>query len=219
MELRQLLESRSLAEEFVRLRGDLASLQPAPRHIVVLGPVGGEGVTSVATRLAVALSTTLSPGRVLLAEGNTYQPSLAQALGLGASTGLLDWDQTSALPVQPFPGVDALSIMVAGQAKAKSTGPDWGTHLSAAARRARTDFDHVVWDAPAATRWADGLTLAAESDGVVVVIEMDATRTDSLSFLRAALDRNRTPILGSVLNRTGRYWPRSARPQPDIRTA
>src|SRR5690606_41417070 len=63
--------------------------------------------------------------------------------------------------------------------------------------------------APPLTRWADGLALAAECDGALVVIEMDETRHDSLLFLRDALARNRTPILGSVLNRSGRYWPRS----------
>lgn len=216
MDLREQLNSRSLAEEFVRLRGELAALQPSPRHIVVLGPVGGEGVTSVAVRLAVALATAESPGRVLLAEGNARKPSLARALGTASVPGLLGWDQQAALPVQPFPGIEALSLMVVGQPEGRALGPEWGACLSAAARRARADFDQVVWDVPAITRWSDGLTLAAESDGALVVIEMDETRIDSLNFLRDALDRNRTPILGSVLNRSGRYWPRAPRSLPVV---
>lgn len=214
MELRDLLDSRLLAEEFVRLRGDLAALHPAPRHIVVIGAVGGEGVTSVATRLALALSTQHGSGGVLLAEGNIHQPSLADALCAEASPGLAEWDPDEPLPVQPFPGAPALSLLTVGTAHERAHGSAWSAHLTAAARRARTDFGHVVWDAPPLTRWADGLALAAECDGALVVIEMDETRHDSLLFLRDALARNRTPILGSVLNRSGRYWPRSPRSLP-----
>ena len=80
-------------------------------------------------------------------------------------------------------------------------------HLHTAAQRARQDHDMVVWDAPAMTQWSDAVPLAAACDGVVVVIEMDETRVDALRFLRDTLARHRIPILGSVLNRSGRYWP------------
>jgi hypothetical protein len=40
---------------------------------------------------------------------------------------------------------------------------------------------------------------------------MDGSRVDELRFLRDTLARAQIPILGSLLNRSGRYWPRPRR--------
>ena len=147
-------------------------------------------------------------GKVLLAEGNVRQPSLAQVLGCPAHPGLLNWDAASPLPVLEISRPQALSVMVAGESGNPQSLLALDDRLQKAAEKARESFDMVIWDAPAMTRWSDAVALAGACDGVIVVIEMDETRVDALRFLRDTLARHRIPILGSVLNRTGRYWPR-----------
>lgn len=208
MDAQVVLMSSALSEEFVRLRSTLLSMDPVPRSVAVLGASGQEGASLVAARLALSFASVKSMGKVLLAEGNVRQPSLAQVLGCPAHPGLLNWDAASPLPVLEISRPQALSVMVAGESGNPQSLLALDDRLQKAAEKARESFDMVIWDAPAMTRWSDAVALAGACDGVIVVIEMDETRVDALRFLRDTLARHRIPILGSVLNRTGRYWPR-----------
>ncbi len=197
------LQSPELVQEFERLREEL----PA-RSLAVTGARGGEGVTTVALGIARALA---ARGPTLLAEGNFRRPALAQRLGL-QGPGLLDWDRTGALPVQVLPEVPGLSVLCSGHSSAKRlSNDDIPTLLGAAAKQARTQFLQVIWDTPPLTFHPDLLVLAPHIDGALVVVEMDSSRQDELRFLRDVLARAQIPIIGSLLNRSGRYWPRPRR--------
>jgi len=202
MKLLDLLRTPALNEEFERLRRDLAA-----RHIAVAGASGGEGVSSVAARLACGLA---DQGQVLLAEGNVRRPSLARELGL-AGPGLLEWDQQAPLPVHSLPDFPGLAVLTAGRPGTPIDAATLPARLTAAAQRARQDYGWVVWDTPPAARYPDLLALAAHCEGVLVVVEMDRSRIDSLQYLRDTLDRAQLRVLGSLLNRSGRYWPRAPR--------
>ncbi|MEJ5999084.1 tyrosine-protein kinase family protein [Paucibacter soli] len=202
MKLLELLRTPALTEEFERLRRDLAA-----RHIAVAGASGGEGVSSVAARLACSLA---DQGQVLLAEGNVRRPCLARELGL-PGPGLLEWDQQGPLPVQSLPGFPGVAVLTAGRPGAAIDAATLPARLTAAAQRARQDYGWVVWDTPPAARYPDLLALAAHCEGVLVVVEMDRSRIDSLQYLRDTLDRAQLRVLGSLLNRSGRYWPRAPR--------
>ena len=196
--LLQLLQTPALHEEFERLCGTLRA-----EHVAVTAASGGEGVTSIATLLACSLAAS---GPVLLVEGNLRQPTLARELALHGP-GLLEWDGSGPLPVHTLSGWPQLAILTAGGG---ATSPAPGAaRLSAVARRVRADFARSVWDTPAATRHPDLQALTGLCDGALVVAEMDRSRVDHLLFLRETLQRAKLPILGSVLNRSGRYWPRS----------
>lgn len=197
------LQSPELMQEFDRLREEL----PA-RYIAVTGARGGEGVTTVALGIAHALA---ARGPTLLAEGNLRQPTLAQKLGIqGAS--LADWDRTGPLPVHDLPGAPGVSVLCGGQADGKRLrDEDIAAVLGAAARQARAQFSQVVWDTPPLTFHPDLLVLAPHIDGALVVVEMDSSRVDELRFLRDVLARAQIAIIGSLLNRSGRYWPRPRR--------
>ena len=197
------LQSPDLLQEFERLREELPVCA-----IAITGARGGEGVTTVTLGIARALA---ARGPTLLAEGNLRQPMLAQRLGL-QGPGLLDWDRAGALPVQDLPEVPGLSVLCGGQGSARGLGrDDIPALLAAAAKRARTQFAQVIWDTPPLTLHPDLLVLAPGIDGALVVVEMDRSRQDELQFLRDVLARAQIPILGSLLNRSGRYWPRPKR--------
>lgn len=190
-----------LMQEFDRLREEL----PA-RHIAVTGARGGEGASTVALGIAQALAVR---GPTLLAEGNLRRPVLAQRLGL-QGPGLAAWDRQGPLPIQDLPGANGLSVLCAG-APLRAAGADDVSVLAAAAEVARSRFSQVVWDTPALIDHPDLLVLGPHIDGVLVVVEMDGSRVDELRFLRDVLARAGIPIIGSLLNRAGRYWPRPRR--------
>ena len=200
MKLLDLLHTPALHEEFERLRGSVHA-----RHVLVTAAGAAQGVSSVAALLARSLAGADS---VLLAEGNLRHPCLAGELQLDGP-GLLDWDSLGPLPTQRLAEWPELHILTAGHGKLPSAA-GLTTLLDAAARRARQQFERCVWDSPAASLYPDLQALAAHCDGALVVAEMDRARIDGLLFLRDTLQRARLPILGSVLNRSGRYWPRHA---------
>jgi Mrp family chromosome partitioning ATPase len=197
------LQSAELMQEFERLREEL----PA-RYIAVTGARGGEGVTTAAVGIARALA---ARGPTLLAEGHLRQPTLAQQLGIQGA-GLLDWDRSGPLPVHDLPGAAGVAVLCGGHGSAApQREDDIQALLGAAAQQARTQFAQVVWDTPPLTLHPDILILAPHIEGALVVVEMDGSRVDELHFLREVLARAQIPIIGSLLNRSGRYWPRPRR--------
>lgn len=196
--LLQLLHTPALQEEFERLGGTLRA-----DHVAATAASGGEGVTTVAALLACSLAAS---GPVLLVEANLRHPALAHELALHGP-GLLDWDGSGPLPVHTLPGWPQLTILTAGSGAASPAAG--AARLSAVARRVRADFARSVWDTPAAARHPDLQALSGFCDGALVVAEMDRSRIDHLLFLRETLQRAQLPILGSVLTRSGRHWPRS----------
>lgn len=219
----ELLTSQALADEFMRLRHDLEARVPAPLHVVVLGMDGGEGTSTVAAQLALAFAVGRDPNdsrAVLLADADlrSARPSghplaaLAARSAPAPSGGLWHWDLKSLLPATPLAAQPAVHWLPAGPPPADRLGlAPVSARLVAAMERARHDYAVSVWDLPPVRVHGDGLDLAAVADGALVVIEMDETRVDALRYLRQALERRRVTLLGSVLNRCGRWWPPGSR--------
>lgn len=208
-----LLSSQALADEFTRLRRELEAREPRPAHVAVLGADPGGGVSTVAAQLALSLAVGGEPGSVLLVDahlrgGAGHEPSPLA----GTGPGLWQWDLRSALPAQPLERQPALHVLGSGSAPADRLGlAPVSERLLAALHQARERYHWSVWDLPPVLEHGDGLDLAAACDGALIVIEMDQTRVDALRYLRQALERRHATVVGSVLNRCGRWWPRSTR--------
>jgi hypothetical protein len=71
----------------------------------------------------------------------------------------------------------------------------------------KSQYDWVIWDSPALGQHAEFIELAAIADGVLLVLEADQTKVDTLVFLKERLDRAKANIVGAVINRSGRYLP------------
>ena len=68
-------------------------------------------------------------------------------------------------------------------------------------------FDTVVIDAPALQTSSEGLSYAARSDAVVIVVEASSTREAVVENLRDTLDASGAKIAGLVLNKRRLYIP------------
>ena len=89
---------------------------------------------------------------------------------------------------------------------------DADAHLARLVEQVGRDFDFVVWDSPPLVAYPDGRSLAGLVGGTIVVIEADQTPLHHLDYVREQLSRPGARILGAVLNRSGRFLPRSFRP-------
>ncbi len=214
--LKSLLSANTLSDEFTRLRRELEAREPRPRHIVVFGASGKEGASTVAAHLAMAFASgqATSGGRVLLVQANLHKRAQRNDSGLPfEGPGLWGWDMSSALPSQPFSRQPALHLLGPGNPPSDRMGLASASDrlLAALTQADREDYAYTIWDVPALLQHAEGIDLIAASDGGLAVIEMDETRVGALEYLRGVLDRRNARLLGAVLNRCGRYWPRSTR--------
>jgi Mrp family chromosome partitioning ATPase len=62
-------------------------------------------------------------------------------------------------------------------------------------------FDYILLDCPALADSDEAIVLAPESDGMVVVVEADATRREQIQNTQKAIERAEGNLLGFVLNK------------------
>lgn len=175
------------------------SSRDQPVHtLVVTSSLPGEGKTTVASALAVALARLDAdvllvdadlrrPGVVRLFPGPD-RPGVAELLN-----GTADFDAT----VRPGPAPNLYILRTA-------VDPDAGDLLARRfadlLRRARERFDVIVVDAPPVLGGDDARTLATLCDGTLLVAGTDTLAT-SLAEASAALDALGVRVLGAVANR------------------
>jgi len=80
--------------------------------------------------------------------------------------------------------------------------------IAQAAAAATSKFELVVLDLPAAGTRSAAIHLAGLLDGVLLVVEAEGVRWESVNRLRQLLDRAGANVAGAILNKRRRYTPR-----------
>jgi Mrp family chromosome partitioning ATPase len=65
----------------------------------------------------------------------------------------------------------------------------------------RSAFDYVLIDAPPLNSYADAMVFGRLADGIVLVLEANATRREAALRVMERLQATRIPVLGAVLNK------------------
>ena len=73
--------------------------------------------------------------------------------------------------------------------------------MSARIAELRSEFDYVLIDVPPLNSYSDGLVLAHLSDGLVMVLEANATRREAALRVAENLRAKQVRVLGAVLNK------------------
>ena len=188
-----------LAEQYrilaVRVREQTAK---GPTIIAVTSAVGGEGKTTTAINLALALSKT-SEGRVLLVDADLRKPRVGEYLEINATRGFghvlqktdddiskYTW-RLKDLYVLPGTGSvpDPVGLLSSDRARQLFEG-------------LRKEFPIVVVDAPPILPLADAPILTRLSDGAVIVVRANRTPRELLE--RGVENIDASKVLGLVLN-------------------
>jgi len=180
---------------------------------MLTGPVGGEGSTTVACLFGRAL-TEIRGTSVVIVDANFRAPGVHRRFSIDMNNGLRDWEPESAeRTVHPSAECGQLSVMPAGSDNGRSLHTlQHSGRLDQLVAQLRRDFSFVLWDTPPLNLYPDGKVLLPHVDGVLVVVEGDGTRLDALAKLNEELAGGRAPVLGAIINRSGRYFgPRPAR--------
>jgi Mrp family chromosome partitioning ATPase len=187
------------AAAFRALRRRLAE-QNDPRAILVTSAQDGEGKTTCAANLALALAES-GRLRVLLVEASIRGPKLAKIFGfhppqcllvqLAAHREQIDapWLTTE---IQPT-GLHVLAVAPDTAADRVLHGPTF----SAATVRWRAAFDYVVVDGPSILSSCDASIIHDSMDAVVVVVRSGVTRNRTLQRALEQISADR--VAGLVL--------------------
>lgn len=191
------------SEAFRRLRTSVRFLNTG-KHVqtlVVTGSVAGEGVTTVAGNLAVALAQ--AGENVILVDANFRQPMLAGLFGLNSAPGLTNVLAQSvrlddALQVSyPEP---TLRVLTSGPLPPNPSELLGSRQMLELINALKQRADMVIFDTPPLLPVTDAAALSRLTDGAILVCRPRSTKADHLDRARESLRSVGTRILGLVLN-------------------
>lgn len=187
-------------------------------HSLVIGSaLAGDGKSSVAIHLA---QTAAAIGqRVLLVDGDLRRPQLHTRLGLPNTQGLTDVITTDlslndAIQRCPLAGAgdgenvaENLFVMTAGQATPDSIKLLSSDKMQYLMEQFQAFFDLVIYDTPPLLGLADGNILAANTDGIILVVGLEKTDRALLTKSLDGLKISGASVLGVVANSIKGYTP------------
>lgn len=190
------------AESFRQLRTNLqfANISGRAETLLVTSSLPGEGKSTTATNLAIAMSQ--AGQTVCLVDADLRRPSVSEYLGLdrnaGLTTALVGISDVNDL-LQPWGG-DNLFVLTSG-----AIPPNPSELLGSAAMEQlilglQDAFDVVIIDAPPLLPVTDAAVLAQHVGGVVVVVGSQKVKRQELEKALGALDMVDATLLGVILN-------------------
>jgi polysaccharide biosynthesis transport protein len=203
------------SEAFLELATQLRYASETPyRSIAITSPNKGDGKSTIATNLAIALgemasgqSDAIGTPRVLLVDADLRRPSLHRQLSLHNDVGLSDilvgrtrFDE--AVQHTAHPGVDVLTSGTASRNPIKLLQSETFDRVL---ELAKERYATVILDAPATLPVIDAAILGAKANATIMVV---SSGTTDLKATKRALQRLHSvgvrDFVGVVLNRAKR---------------
>jgi capsular exopolysaccharide synthesis family protein len=174
-----------------------------PRVVVVSSANAGEGKTTVAVNLAIALSEINQ--RVLLIDADLRKPSLHEIFCLDNQVGLTGvltgrtaaWVPSGAMETTHIPG---LQILPGGCSPDRAPRLLYSPRMGELLRSVRLQFDTVLIDTPPVLPMADARVVARLADSVVLVVRANKTTREAAALACQRFTDDGTVVLGAVLN-------------------
>ncbi len=179
-----------------------------PRIIVITSTNPGEGKTTVACNLALALAE-IDPSvlmqSVLLIDGDLRRPRLHKIFDVPNRWGLADLLQGKTPPngcegMVFKTGFRNLNLLPSGSSTVNVGALLHSPRAVAFLNRMREEFHTVIIDAPPMLNMPDARVLGRLADGVVLVVRSAQTIRDAAVAANQRLTEDGTRVLGTILN-------------------
>lgn len=201
--LTQIASQSPRAESFRQIRTNLqfAHVSNKSRTILVTSSLPGEGKSTTATNMAIAMSQ--AGQRVALVDADLRRPMVGDYLGLDRNAGL-----TTALvgqvPIedlmQPWAGGN-LHVLTSGQIPPNPSELLGSDAMSELIELLEGHFDAVIIDAPPLLPVTDAAVLAQKVGGVVLVIGSQSVTSQDVTKSLASLEMVNADLLGLIINK------------------
>lgn len=201
--LTQIQANSPRAESFRQLRTNMqfANVSGEAKSVLVTSSLPGEGKSTTATNLAIALAQ--GGQSVCLIDADLRRPMVNEYLGLdrnaGLTTTLIGTADVNDM-LQPW-GDENLYVLTSGPIPPNPSELLGSVQMSDLLDRLEEAFDVVIIDAPPLLPVTDAAVLAQRAGGVIVVAGVQKVKRQDLERSLQALDMVGVQILGIVLNR------------------
>ena len=194
----------AVAEAFRKLRTNFAFLGIDRESLccVVTSPSAGDGKSTVAANLAIALAQ--AGQRVAIIDADLRKPTVHKVFGLhqrvGTTTVLLD--QAEVRDAIQFLGPDMPAVLTSGQLPPNPSELLGSRRMGDLLAELRATYDIVLVDCAPLLPVTDPMVVSRFADGVLLVARAGATTRDQVNAGRAACDKAGAKVFGTVLNAT-----------------
>jgi succinoglycan biosynthesis transport protein ExoP len=174
-----------------------------PRVLVVTSPHPGDGKTTVASNLAIAIAEIRR--KVLVIDGDLRRPCMQGIFGVTSDRGLSDLlredfseAETAAL-IQPT-NIPYLDVLAAGPATHAATHLLHSSKFAALLVKLKKEYDMILIDTPPMLPMADARVAGRLADAVILVARSGQTTRDAVLAAKERLADDSIRLLGTVLN-------------------
>ncbi len=190
-----------VSEAYRMLQTNLKFLSPDKelKVIVVTSSVSGEGRSTVAANLAVAMSE--MGQRVLLIDGDLRNPLQQAIWELPNAAGLSDAIVRQADVDRAVTAVtDNLDVLPSGVIPPNALALLDSRRMASLIQEFSNHYNFIIIDSPPLLLVADALTLGKMSDGILLVVRPGAIDTASAVASKQLLEQSGLDVLGLVVN-------------------
>ncbi|HXG51600.1 MAG TPA: polysaccharide biosynthesis tyrosine autokinase [candidate division Zixibacteria bacterium] len=200
-----------LEEQYQKLRRRLA---PSPNHpaikaVMVAATTHGEGATTTSAILASMLARS-GRSKILLVDANLRTPALDGVFdGAKFPEGLSDVI-VSDKPVDSAiyqTNFSNLFLLPVGRPHSSPSYLFDGNPISKLLETLKERFDFIIFDGAPLDGYSESFFLASKVDGVILVVESERTKKQTVKRIKKELEWGPVNLLGIVLNKKKKYIP------------
>jgi capsular exopolysaccharide synthesis family protein len=189
------------SEAYRALRTSLlyAFVDSPPKVITITSPGRSEGKTITCANLGVAMAQI--ENNTLIVDCDLRKPEMHRVFGLRNLYGIVNvlMEEYSLQEVchEPFPGLKVLTVGSVPPNPAELLG---SRRFRGLMDQARQQFDYVFIDTPPTQAVSDPTIIARHTDGVLLILDAQKTRKNSVRQGIRSLQANGIEVLGTVTN-------------------
>ena len=176
----------------------VSSLNENEKIIMTTSSVPGEGKTTIATNLAVALAD--HNKKILLVDGDIRHPSVAPLLGIDTES--IEYETVTDLYKIAYLEKYKLHLLIPTPAEEEQSGYFNSNNIKQMFETFRDSYDYILVDTPPCGLISDALFIAQYADAAIFITYQDAVRISRVKNTLNSLMSTDIRILGCVLNGT-----------------
>jgi len=173
----------------------VSSLNDNEKIIMTTSSVPGEGKTTIATNLAVALAD--HSKNILLIDADIRHPSVAPLLGVDTQN--IEYEVVTDLYKIAYLEKYKLHLLIPTTSEEEKTGYFSSENIKYMFEKLRDSYDYILVDTPPCGLISDALFIAQYADAAIFVTYQDAVRVSRVKSTLDSLMSTDIRILGCVL--------------------
>lgn len=193
----------SVSEQYRTLRTNIQAINSAKpiKAVALTSSIHNEGKTITAVNLAISMARDLDKKKILLADADLRRPKISRYFGIAPDTGLSELiaGEAGIDDVLLDVGIDNLTLLPAGKPPRNPAELLGSVKVKNLISLLKSKYDYIIFDTPPVIPVTDAGLIAAQTDGVIMVIQANRTQRGVLNHSEGLLRQAQAKLLGYIL--------------------